>query len=1116
MAFSYKAQKPGDIIQSTDWNNAMQAIVELNSDKVNRSGNDTIAGPLTIKGTLSVATINEAALNFQTNGVSRLTIINNGNVGIGTTDPENGEGWNKVLDILGYTHAKLSVRTANIDGRFLVHDAGFWSSPAGMILGTKTNHALSFGTNGNTRMTILNNGNVGIGTTPDTVNNYWKQVLDISGSTNAKLSLKTRSNTNIEGRFQVDESSCWGAPAGMLLGTVTDHALNFGTKGSTHMTILSSGNVGIGTTNPGAKLDVNGNLKVQGDVTVTGVMSGAANGYQKAQFIMSGGGVVTWSGTSTGSGPTPMMSGRLKWTQRFIAMSMEKSTYFSAGHINIFPPISQIPATQVHDGNPRSASEADGVVLNGWEALYAVHTVRGDQNAVSFNIVYYTKDFVAPSNWLLVAVVNNDDNTVKLGTGAIIKASGSYSVNGNFTVESKVGIGTTNPQAKLEVNGNLSVTSGSLSFGSRNGQLLNLYSTNHGIGAQSNTLYFRTGQNFAWYKGGSHNDTALNAGTNGTALMTLTPDTSQTTHPAKLHVVGDLVLGKDEKNTKFLFHSRKDDSGDFLLITNDKDDGNWDWSQGIALRRGGNVGIGTNSPQAKLDVNGNLKVQGDVTVTGNVNGRNISADGTKLDNHVNNKNNPHGVTAAQVGALPLSGGNVTGNLEVGGSLRFGNRNGQLLNLYSTNHGIGAQSNTLYFRTGQNFAWYKGGSHNDTALNAGTNGTALMTLTPDTSQTTHPAKLHVVGDLVLGKDEKNTKFLFHSRKDDSGDFLLITNDKDDGNWDWSQGIALRRGGNVGIGTNSPQAKLDVNGNLKVQGDVTVTGNVNGRNISADGTKLDNHVNNKNNPHGVTAAQVGALPLSGGNVNGSVNVSANVGIGTNNPTKAKVQIEGYQAYKQLDGYSFLVKKTTTDRTGYAWASDQALSYSLYASDRIIASECHVFSDERIKEIYNRSDSQEDLKTLLQIEVTDYSYRDKIAKGNGQHKKVIGQQIAKVFPQAVSTNTDVVCDIFQFATLSDGWVTLTNHGLKTGERVKLIWGEDKSQIFTIEAVTPDTFQIDLDYCGDILVYGREVNDFHVVDYDALSMLHISATQALYQIISKLQQEVETLKQQSVLSVL
>ena len=77
-------------------------------------------------------------------------------------------------------------------------------------------------------------------------------------------------------------------------------------------------------------------------------------------------------------------------------------------------------------------------------------------------------------------------------------------------------------------------------------------------------------------------------------------------------------------------------------------------------------------------------------------------------------------------------------------------------------------------------------------------------------------------------------------------------------------------------------------------------------------------------------------------------------------------------------------------------------------------------------------------------------------------------------------------------------------------MLWEENNSEVFPVEAVTPDTFQIDLEYCGNILVYGREVKDFHVADYDALSMLHLSATQALYEIISKLQQEVETLKQQ------
>jgi hypothetical protein len=168
----------------------------------------------------------------------------------------------------------------------------------------------------------------------------------------------------------------------------------------------SDGNVGIGTPDPRTALD-----------TGTGVLSGAANDYVKAQFTMSGGGTVTWEGPG----------GRLKWTQRFIAISMERGPSFPAGHVNIHPPVAAIPRANVYDGVERPAG-ADGVVLRGWEALYAVHEVGRDENQVSgLHIRRYDQPFSAPSNWILVAVVNNDDRTVKLGTGVILSAKSSSS-----------------------------------------------------------------------------------------------------------------------------------------------------------------------------------------------------------------------------------------------------------------------------------------------------------------------------------------------------------------------------------------------------------------------------------------------------------------------------------------------------------------------------------------------------------------------------------------------------------------------------------------------------------------------------------------------------------------
>lgn len=52
-----------------------------------------------------------------------------------------------------------------------------------------------------------------------------------------------------------------------------------------------------------------------------------------------------------------------------------------------------------------------------------------------------------------------------------------------------------------------------------------------------------------------------------------------------------------------------------------------------------------------LSVTGNLGVTGNVVVTGTVNGRDISADALRSDQHLAARNNPHVTTAAQVGAL---------------------------------------------------------------------------------------------------------------------------------------------------------------------------------------------------------------------------------------------------------------------------------------------------------------------------------------------------------------------------------------------------------------------------------------------------------------------------------
>jgi hypothetical protein len=84
----------------------------------------------------------------------------------------------------------------------------------------------------------------------------------------------------------------------------------------------------------------------------------------------------------------------------------------------------------------------------------------------------------------------------------------------------------------------------------------------------------------------------------------------------RLEINGDMVIGKAAIDKRFIIHAGEPNAnGNYLILAPDERDETdekgekkyiWRWDRGITLQRNGHVGIGTVTPQTKLEVRGDV------------------------------------------------------------------------------------------------------------------------------------------------------------------------------------------------------------------------------------------------------------------------------------------------------------------------------------------------------------------------------------------------------------------------------------------------------------------------------------------------------------------------------
>jgi hypothetical protein len=329
------------------------------------------------------------------------------------------------------------------------------------------------------------------------------------------------------------------------------------------------------------------------------------------------------------------------------------------------------------------------------------------------------------------------------------------------------------------------------------------------------------------------------------------------------------------------------------------------------------------------------------------------------------------------------------------------------------------------------------------------------------------------------------------------------------------VNIEPAGNVGISVAGAVNKLQI-GSMGAAG-------FNGNDLAlGNGTNATGIFQSNANLQVYSSTNIALMPQSG---------AGRVGINTTTP-RAPLEVDGnvdQTNFSTLNQYAyFTLGINNFNPVDLEGGSDNPLipNVSIFASNRIMATEFDAFSDARIKDITGVSNTTKDLQIINDLKITDYTFKDKIKHGNKTFKKVIAQQVEEVYPQVVSKHTDFIPNVYQAVSKieknSTGYLLHfdnDHHITNKAKKLQLLLSDKTGmQQFNIVAL-PDNKDVIIEAtdlkADKIFVYGEEVDDFRTVDYEGLTTLNISATQELSKLlrardkkIAAIEEEIKSLK--------
>lgn len=655
--------------------------------------------------------------------------------------------------------------------------------------GTGNSFVVNDATSDTTPFVVDASGNVGIGIAAP------NRLLTVSSTSPSQLQV-SNPGTNGASMLFLNSDSGYLSTDGLWIGidnneTAWIHnyentAMIFSTNNAQRMTILGSGNVGIGTAAPGQALSVIGNAVIgAADRDASGNAALEVRGTGQIDIYAAGAGLLDFT-----DGTPVDFDGRIRYDHGVRALQLftaqtERLRIDNTGNVGIGTTAPNTPLDvagvisntdyqlSVRDTAAMAASVGGGITLLGKATSGGGYGRMGGMKAVKENGT--TADYTAALTFLTPTSAGNDALTERMR----ISSAGN------------VGIGTTSPSARLHVRPTTDVN---VEFGAPVAGVIRLEALNDARSAYIDMRFQASPLTF--YGNGSENmrvHTNGNVGIGTTSpsfkFVTLGGSTQfgQTTSGAGMRMqtngTAAEIIGINHDNNAF----------NALQFTTGA-------SPAMYISTGGNVGIGTTSPAGVLDL-------GLAT-----NGRGISWGGTSA-------NYSNIFTSYSGGGLVLATGFRSSTSADSYLSSYGGgaiaRNGMRLNLAGTEG--------IQFFTNASATIADGSAHTptermriNTAGNVGigtSNPSYKLTASNDGAEGLEIGPGYVAGGTLIQA---------YNRNDTTYDDLTYSALTHRLQTSGTERVRIDSAGNVGIGTSSPGAKLHVNGTLTVASTATFSG------------------------------------------------------------------------------------------------------------------------------------------------------------------------------------------------------------------------------------------------------------------------------------------------------